>query len=244
MTRLVPPHPTTEKENPMTDLTDPTIAYTDVETTALHRRRRAWETAAIVRPPGQPDTEHHWFVDVRDLDLSYADPVSLRIGGFWDRHPQARWVEESGGKVRLTPEAPYQLSDEGVVREQVMLAAVAALTAGKAVIAGSNPAFDQYTLSPRMEWHGITLDWHYHPEDVPGVARGWLRAQGLPAPRKSDEVARACGINPDDYDRHTALGDCRLFRDLHDLVDRPPAGVLRGRMGVPVTGPLPEQVAR
>lgn len=206
----------------MTDLTDPTIAWLDCETTALHRRRRAWETAAIVRPPGQPDTEHHWFVDVRDLDLSYADPVSLRMGGFWERHPQARFVEESGGKVRLTPEALYQVRPvEGVFGEREMLAAVAELTAGKAVIAGSNPAFDQYTLAPRMEWHAITPDWHYHPEDVPGVARGWLLAQGIPAPRKSDEIARACGLDLDAYGRHTALGDCRLFRDLYDLVARP-----------------------
>ncbi|MCX5066625.1 hypothetical protein OOJ91_12125 [Micromonospora lupini] len=198
-----------------------TKVHADLETTAVHSQRRAWEAGAIVSRPGQEDTEHHWIVDVRDLDLHNADPVSLDIGGFWQRHPQASLVDgEHGGPIRLRVGewAPHP----DVVRESVMLRGVADLVRDKAVICGSNPAFDQYTLEPRMLVHGIAPGWYYHPCDVPERAKGWLAAQGLPAPDRTDDVVRACGLDPAWYARHTAVGDCRLFRDLYRIVTRPP----------------------
>lgn len=205
-------------------MTDPTLVHLDVESTALHLQRRAWEVGAIVDRPGEEPTEHRWFVDIFDLDLfGGADPESLRIGGFWDRHPQAAWVKVNDEhQVFIVPGALRQVPTDQTVREHELMRPLADLFRDRAVICGSNPAFDQYTLEPRMLAHNIKPGWHYHPEDVPGLARGWLRAQGLLAPRKSDEIARACGLDPDWYDRHTALGDCRLFRDLHRVVSQPP----------------------
>ena len=64
------------------------IVFLDTETTSLRWDRRAWEVGLIVRDPGRDDQEHHWFIDIRDLDLGNADLMSLKIGRFYERHPE------------------------------------------------------------------------------------------------------------------------------------------------------------
>jgi hypothetical protein len=209
--------------------------WLDTETTDLAFTRRAWEVALIRREPGgQPseDREYSWLVDIQDLDLSFtANLDSLRVGGFWRRHPQAMFVPLIGNlasaRACAAKEVPGERPAGQVYREREVLEAVAELTAGKTVIHGSNPGFDTETLAPRMRQHGITHDWYYHSEDVPGIARGWLLGRGVPnvvAPRKSDLISLACGIDPARYGRHEALGDCRWIRDLTDLVEAPHGG--------------------
>ncbi len=186
------------------------IVFIDTETTSLRPDRRAWEIAVIVRRDGHPDHEQSWLIATDDLDLGNADPASLRFGGFYDRHPQA------GAEV-MNLRAPTPASEAGVLR------AVEALTRG-AVLHGSNPGFDTDVLGARMRANGICPSWHYHPEDVPTLAHGWLLGAGKPVPRradgsvKSDDISLACGVDPDLYGRHTALGDCRWMRALYDLV--------------------------
>jgi DNA polymerase III epsilon subunit-like protein len=70
---------------------------------------------------------------------------------------------------------------------------------------------------------GILPSWHYHPIDVPSLAEGWLRGRGRPLPDqlKSDELCRAIGVDPDKYARHTALGDCELFRAVYETLILP-----------------------
>lgn len=202
--------------------------WLDCETSSLDDDRRAYEVALIGRPPGAgraDDLEWSWFVDIANLDLpNTADPISLEVGGFWRRHPQAALVPLTGrlaGVVRELPDAP---PDAPVVSEREVLCLVSDLTAGKASVHGSNPRFDLNTLEPRMAAYGILPDWHYRPEDVPGIARGWLLGRGhVDPPRKSDQVSLACGIDPAKYERHTALGDCRWLRDLSDLIEQPEA---------------------
>jgi len=191
-------------------MTDPRIlAWTDTETTGVHPARRPWEIAAIVRPAGadvRQDTPYTWFIDVRDIDLGNADPVALRIGRFYERHPQMNGRRKEHTVWRLHEALPH----------------VEELLRG-AVIAGSNPSFDMETLGPLMRAHGILPSWHYHPLDIPSMAEGWLRGRGksLPDKLKSDELARAVGVDPDKYDRHTALGDCELFRAVYEAIIAP-----------------------
>lgn len=40
----------------------------------------------------------------------------------------------------------------------------------------------------------------------------------LASPLGIQDAARAVGLDPGDYDTHTALGDARLARDIHDVV--------------------------
>lgn len=182
------------------------IAFLDTETTSLRHDRRAWEIAVIVRREGHPDHEQTWLIDAGDLDLGKADPASLDISGFWERHPYGRKTTHA------------------VESEIWALKAVADLTAGM-VIHGSNPSFDMELLAARMRARGLGEPrWHYHPVDVPTLAHGWLLGAGKKVPRrpdgrvKSDDLSRACGVDPDRYGRHTALGDCRWLRDLHRAV--------------------------
>lgn len=177
------------------------IAFVDCETTSLRHDRRAWEIAAIIRRPGREDAERQWFIHLDDIDLGNADPASLRFGRFYDRHPA------------------MQCRASLAHAERDVLVEVERLTRG-AVIHGSNPSFDMEVLGARMRAHGICPSWHYHPADVPTLAHGWLLGAGKPVPErlKSDDISRACGVDPDAYDRHSALGDCRWLRDLYDVV--------------------------
>lgn len=204
--------------------------WLDCETTGLHDDRRAYEVGLIRRRPGRPDDELAWFIDIEDCDMASAEPIALEVGRFWQRHPQAHLVPLVGKLADVTPELPDTPPSEPVFREREVLQVVAELTAGKAYIMGSNPAFDTQTLAARMAVYGITPDWHYHPIDVPDRAAGWLAGQGRPVPanekgdEKSDLIAKACGVDPALYARHEALGDCRLFRDLWDAIQKRPHG--------------------
>jgi hypothetical protein len=72
--------------------------------------------------------------------------------------------------------------------------------------------------------------WHYHLIDVEALAAGWLAAgidpDDPPAPTQdscqppwnSNELSLAVGVDPEQYDRHTALGDARWARDIYDAV--------------------------
>jgi DNA polymerase III epsilon subunit-like protein len=186
------------------------LVWIDTETTSLRHDRRAWEIAVIVRRDGHPDHEQTWLVDANDLDLGNADPQALAVGRYYDRHPQAG--RSADRYVLPPPELNALIQVEEVTRGAVLL--------------GSNPGFDTEVLGARMRANGICPSWHYHPIDVPTLALGVLLGRGEPVPYRedgtvgSDDLCRAFGLDLAGYERHTALGDCRLFRDLYDAATR------------------------
>ena len=192
------------------------LVFIDTETTSLRHDKRFWEVAVILRQPGQDDVEANWFVDTRDLDLGNADPASLKFGRYYDRHP---WYGLAGD--------PFEGPD-GMDREVNILHKLDEMTRG-ATLLGSNPASDAELLATRMRAHGICPSWHYHHQDVPTLALGWLygSAGRIPEPPKSDTISLACGVDAAKYDRHSALGDCRWIRDLYDTVTGPATIVAR-----------------
>lgn len=177
-----------------------TLVFIDTETTSLRPDRRAWEIGLIRREPGKEDVEHTWFVHPEDLDLGNADLMSLKIGKFFDRHPNYRLDQEPGG---------WDTPDEGDVLE-----AVEGLTRG-AILVGAVPNFDAEVLGTRMRAIGIPPSWHYHLVDVETLAAGALK---MPPPWSFDTVLAAYGLTYDEAERHTALGDARMARDLYDAV--------------------------
>lgn len=221
------------------------LCFVDCETTSLRPDRRAWEIGLIVPGairvvhPDGPDTyepaEHSWFIDASDLDLGNADVMSLKIGRFYERHPQYRLDRESTGTDTET--------------EYDALRMVEAITRG-AHLVGAVPSFDADVLSARMRANGICPSWYYHLICVENLAVGWLNgrrarqneivdgfplenggeeAPGLvrwnspgpwdvPLPWKSDDLSAALGITVSDKDRHTALGDARWARAIYDKV--------------------------
>lgn len=171
------------------------LVFIDTETTSLRPKRRAWEVGLIVRDD-DGDHEHHWFIDTAHLDLGNADPFALKVGGFYERHPQM--VD------------PRNM----VAAEWTMLEQVERLTRG-ALLVGAVPNFDAEVLAARMRYHDIAPSWHYHLIDVETLAAGALT---IPPPWDFDKVLNAYGLTYDDAERHTALGDARMARDLYDAV--------------------------
>ena len=181
------------------------IVFLDTETTSLRPDRRAWDIGIIVREPGKPDTEHFWFVAASDLDLGNADPMSLKIGRFYERHPEYKPGGDGYGDTVPEADAMHY---------------VEALTRG-AHLVGAVPNFDAEVLGARMRAHGICPSWHYHLQDFETLIIGYLRGLGqVPEfPWKSDELSRTIGVEPPgDDDRHTALGDARWAARVWDAV--------------------------
>lgn len=179
-----------------------TIVFLDTETTSLRHDRRVWDLAYIVRRDGKPDWERAGFIDSRDLDFANADPFSLKIGGFYERHPQRNSLHRDSSEVESEREALLTLERH----------------ARGATIVGAVPNFDTEVLGARMRAHGIAWSWHYHLVDVETLAAGAMRK---PPPWDFDELLKAYGLTYVENDRHTALGDARMVRDLYDAVLTP-----------------------
>lgn len=174
-----------------------TLVFLDTETTSLRPDRRVWEIGLILR--GQPgQAEFRWFIDTKDLDLGNADLMSLKIGGYHERHPQLGGAEQG----------------YAAISEFDVLWQVEGLTRGATII-GAVPNFDTEVLGARMRAHGICPAWHYHLVDVETLAAGALRQ---PPPWGFDDLLAVYGLKYDEADRHTALGDARMVRDLYDAV--------------------------
>lgn len=197
------------------------LLFVDTETTGLDPAAGhvPWEVA-IVEPDG---TEHHWIWRPSDGDLEHADPIALDIGKFHDRAP-----------------------DRHVVRDEADAAqAIVELVEGN-IIVGSKPAFDIEMLTPWLRRWGYEPAWHHRPICIATLTYGWLTALAalapdavpygiLELPWRSDDLARAIGVDPDGYDRHTALGDARWVRDWHTAVGSLVPPVEAGRLVVELT---------
>lgn len=189
------------------------LVFIDTETTSLRPDRRAWDIGLIVRDPGKPDIEEQWFIAARDLDLGNADPFALRIGRFYERHPEL--------STPIKGRDPWG-SDIGEIHNECMvLELVEELTRG-AHLVGAVPNFDAEVLAARMREHGLAPSWHHHLIDVEALAVGWLATEpdsAVGLPWNSDELTARLGLDPvPEEERHTALGDARWARAIYDRV--------------------------
>ncbi len=183
------------------------LAFLDIETTGLEPdRHEVYEIGLIVRHPNLPlELEWRWWLPV---DLGRADPMALEVGRFFERRPQQSrtW----SGALQWAP-------DSGKV-EQATVSEVAAsvmeLTAG-AHLVGVNVSFDASFLKALLRAHGCCPAWHYRTISVEALAAGLLQ---VPPPWSSDGLARKVGVEPDQFDRHNALGDARWARAIYDAV--------------------------
>ena len=160
----------------------------------------------LITPDGE---EYRWLLPV---SMAKADPIGLGIGRFHQRHP-------SGNN-------PSDVSDDNLTNSGRFITEFLQLTDGQH-LAGAVVSFDEERLR-RMAWdHGFQPSWHYHLIDVEALAAGWLARRRDVAdaygdvfrlPWDSGELSRAVGVNPEDFDRHTALGDCRWAKAIYEAV--------------------------
>lgn len=209
------------------------LVYVDTETTSLidpHRPdgRRVWEIAVLTLPADRTPALCA-VLQITDVDITDADPESLAIGKFAER-----FVPDGYGIL-----GEYELPGRArpVTRwgcdEAMALTTLRDLIRPGAIIAGSNPSFDQANMAEMFRRHGQEPPaWFYHPRDVPNHATGWLRgrlAAGAaltgPAgicdwsdPSYSTRVlSEACGI-PQPADRHSAWADALWMAQLDAVV--------------------------
>lgn len=193
-----------------------TLAFIDTETTGLDpERHEVWEAALVlVEFDGsygdRTEQQHVWQLAV---DPGAADPAALSVGRFYERV-----------KVDV---------DSGVWFPGATLRCEFAWKFAKAThgatLVGSNPSFDAAFLSRLLRANGACPGWHYRTIDVATLAAGWLagvagsNVEGvtrdtLAAPWKSDDLSRAVGVDPEQFERHTALGDALWAKAVYEAV--------------------------
>jgi hypothetical protein len=201
------------------------VIIVDVETTSLTPDYETgsgviWELAAIVRDTG---AEHAWRMAP---NLSVADPGALRVGQFYTR--------TKGTLTSYVPTvwdfaAPDLKGKSPYWSDPRELASSIARLLDDAIIVAANPTFDAGFLASFLRHYGQAPTWHYRLRDIGSMA--WARLQAhhlphhLPTPpidASTDDLAMAMGIDPEDFERHSALGDCRLVAAMLDRIERGP----------------------
>lgn len=172
------------------------LCFMDTETLGLDPDAPVWEFAAIRRTyvEGVPhEQEFHCFIDHR------ADP--------WLNQMHANGGSSFVKDYLLRFDAPRAMTSHRAC-ELINKAT------RDAHIVGAVPSFDTERLTTLLHSRGFEPAWHYHLIDVENVVVGHLAAKGLVCtpPWKSDSLSRAVGVEPEDFNRHTAMGDCQWVR--------------------------------
>ena len=192
------------------------VVFVDTETISLNRdHRHLWEIAIIWQTPDGAWKEESR--TLKDVPLEEAEPAALRIGRFYERYRQ-----------------------EKAVRRELAAIWVEERTRGKHLV-GAVPSFDEERLWGLLKAYGQCPGWHYHLIDVEALAAGFIMGReteyspstGQPRlkenhspllvetarpPWNSNELSENVGVSPDDFDRHTALGDARWAKAIYEKV--------------------------
>ena len=180
-----------------------TLVALDTETTGLDPTTEDVFEVAIVDIERPEDGQWVWRFEPRPEVVAAMHPKALAVNRYHERiaEPGWRWAPASSLEVI------YNALDG-------------------AHIVGAVPDFDTRHLTSLYRRFGMEPPrWHYHLIDVEAMAVGWLHGIGHPAmqhlalPWRSDDLSRACGVEPPaEHERHTALGDARwvgrLYRHL------------------------------
>jgi len=182
-----------------------------------------WELCLLERdrPPSM------WRVQLSPLELASASDESLEIGRYHERTARMLPVKDDWVYYLNEPDETPHWSDAAE------LAGVVAAALDGVTIIGANPGFDAGFLSAFLAHHGqLRQPWHYRLRDIGSMAWGYLSAcQALgiegrdaalgvpPMDASTDEFALALGLDLSRYERHSALGDCRLVSDMLSVIE-------------------------
>jgi len=211
------------------------LAFVDSETTGLDpARHEVWELAIVTVAPWETDGEVGEWTWHLPVDLARADPTGLRIGRYYERR---RRLPSLGSSALVRYPASGENNWERISVDEVA-STVAGLLDGAHMV-GAVPSFDASFLGPWLREHGQAPTWHYQLIDVETLAAGYLagsfdacqsvgdseadgpsvqeRRAAMP-PWDSEELSLAVDVDPDDFDRHTALGDALWARAIYMAV--------------------------
>lgn len=206
------------------------LAFVDVETTGRDpRRHRIWEFAFIVRED-EADQEYLFQLGA---NLEHAEPDALRIGRYYQRSLVLNAAD--GEAVDCIDPAVDPAEYEWVASTPREVAREVATALDGAFVIINNPVFDIPFIDAFLASNGQCWTRHYQVADIKSVAAGFLhgRAKGWHAGRDETErpaqigfpwttagLAWEVGVEPNGFDTHTALGDCRLNRAIWDAIHR------------------------
>jgi hypothetical protein len=194
------------------------VTFVDTETLGLHRKAPIWEFAAVRRSYNEP------------FDGSYTE----RTFHCFIEHQAQPWLKMMPDQFKVDYLRRFRPAPHVLTKT----AAVAMITEAMqgAHIVGAVPNFDTERLHRLIVKH-TKMDvegdvWHYHLIDVENIIVGYLRAAMVHVPSMlhatfqelttppwdSNALSSAVGVNPEDYDRHTAMGDVLWARAQYDAV--------------------------
>lgn len=169
-------------------MTATSVVFLDTETTGLDPARHDVWEVGLI-VDGQEITYR-----IRPL-LATADAYALSLTDYYRRTNATDWKWDEGGR-------------DHVARR------IATLTAGRHLV-GAVPSFDAPFLDRFLRANGAAPAWHYHLVDVEALAAGKV---GIAPPWDSEELSRAVGVDPTQFERHTALGDARWAKAIYEAV--------------------------
>jgi len=178
------------------------LIFTDTETTGLALDDDIWEFAAIRRYPDGNEDELHLFVEhdekrCRTLPELFLSDHLARFPG----HGQK-------SRANAASEIAAFLDRD--------------VDGNRPHIVGAVPNFDTERLAILLDNYGHKPQWHHHLIDVEALAVGYIHgryeARTVSLPWESDDLSRAVGVDPDRFERHTAMGDARWAREIYDAI--------------------------
>jgi len=209
------------------------LCFIDTETTSLDPRTgQIWEVGLIVREtdPSPASDEGEWmetqYVWQLPVCLEFADPMSLKIGGFHDRRWRNPKIDSDGFPAHpVTLQALKETlngsfshnSDFQTVLPTESLVDWAdhfvELTRGSHLV-GNSTSFDEERLRKLLNGLHQCPMWHYQLVEVKNLVAGALH---LPPTWSSEELSETVGA-PVPQNRHSALADARWAADMYDAV--------------------------
>jgi hypothetical protein len=178
------------------------IVFADTETTGLHDDSQIWEFAAIRREPDGEETHVQFFVNIF---LHEADLFALKIGKYYDRHPQGRFLS---GKNSYTP----NVNREGFRSQDEAASSIARLT-HNATIVGAVPSFDARQMEKLLKSEFLLPSWNHRLICIETLAVSYLTSRNIEFEipwKSSSDLLSLAGVEPaSDDERHTAMGDVR-----------------------------------
>lgn len=187
------------------------IVFMDTETLGLSMDSPIWEFAAIRR---------------LNLGNGLAAEKSLHL---FIRHHAAPWLEDFPEEFAADYRARY--SDIESVHQMEAAERITEFMQGRPHVVGAVPNFDTERIAHQLlRPNRMREPWHYHLIDIENVVVGYLAGCSirdgdtpgenphLQPPWKSDNLSRAVGVDPEQFARHTAMGDVLWVKAQYDAV--------------------------
>lgn len=219
------------------------LAFVDTETTGLYASLHEVAEIALIFPKKSSlggsyyDDFDEWVFHL-PIDFSTADPMAIQLNNLYPR--RATIINQT---IPNDPDGYHVGSLSAVISPGVLgiqpcspikaAGLIAQLLHGRHLV-GACPWFDAVFIEKFLRSNGQCGSWHYHLIDVEALMVGHLQVlrrfelqedgnSNIPEitlPWRSEDLSRFVGIDPDLFEKHTALGDARWALAIYEEISR------------------------